>query len=117
MSARRALDIGTIDEREARGETIPPEERLAHRMSEWSEECYCAGWLSLCEYEIWDAIGRGVDWDWGQSTVPAAALAEMKALSDACGGWVIWDDANHGETFVPLSEWLPMAAGATRGEG
>ena len=32
-------------------------------------------------------------------------IAELKKLSDACRGWIIFEDGKD-ETFVPLNEWL-----------
>jgi len=39
-----------------------------------------------------------------------AEVANLRTLSDACGGWIVWDDdewdVNDGYRFVPLADWL-----------
>jgi predicted hydrolase (HD superfamily) len=84
---------------------------LARLMSEISEDRYCAGWLSGLEYELWQIV---ID---GQGRFGFGALSEMdvkdlRELSDACGGWIVYD-AEQQETFVPLDQWLTIFAAHT----
>ena len=81
---------------------------LAKRMSEISEDAYCAGWLIDLEYELWQILvdGRG---EFGFGAVTEAEIEELRELSAACGGWIVYD-AKRQETFVPLDQWLKMFA-------
>lgn len=82
-------------------------DRLAVLMAECSEDCYCAGWMSGLEFDLWGAVLRGTDFDWGQSTVKAETLAEMKRLAESCDGWPTWpDDVRGGPVLSPMSEWI-----------
>ncbi len=103
-----AIDLYEIEG--ARGETLRPVERLTLLMSEWSEECYCAGWLIDCEHVLWGMVAHGEARFWGIDRVPEDAVAKMRALSDEIGGWVAWRDGEApgfgGLEFVPMVEWL-----------
>jgi len=68
---------------------------LARAMSDYSEEMWCAGWLIDLEYILWARVLEGEQ-------------ADIKALADAAGGWIVWDDPDEGETFVPMAEWLEI---------
>lgn len=84
---------------------------LMQRMSDLSEDCYCAGWLIGCEYTLWHFVLTGPG-DWGQSRVAREDIDAMRALSEKCGGWVAWRD-DIGNVFVPLAEWLSMYTAET----
>ncbi len=84
----------------------PTQRALADQMSEISEDAYCAGWLVDLEYDLWQILIGG------QSVFGALSEPEIKQLrelSDACGGWIVYD-ADLAETFVPLPQWLTMFA-------
>jgi len=89
----------------------PMQRVLAHRMSEISEDTYCAGWLINLEYELWQSLVDGP----GEyfSAVTEAEIEELRVLSDACGGWIVWDKDRGGQTFVPLDQWLAIFAAHT----
>ena len=36
-------------------------------------------------------------------------IKQLRELSDACGGWIVYDD-DLAEIFVPLTQWLTMFA-------
>ena len=76
---------------------------LRDYMSELSEEAYCAAWLQDLEYALWSAIDRG-PFEYGRLQLSAEHIERLRALSDACGGWIRFDD-DLGEVFVPLEEW------------
>lgn len=75
-------------------------------MSDTSENHYAAGWLSECEFSFWSFVLEGPG-EWGLGTVDADTIAEMKRLSDKCGGWIAYRE-NVGRVFVPMAEWLPL---------
>jgi hypothetical protein len=80
------------------------EKQLADYMSDLSERSYCAGWMMGLEYVLWNAVVAGPR-KYGFMEITGEHIAKLKALSDSCGGWIIFDDEK-GETFVPLNEWL-----------
>jgi hypothetical protein len=53
---------------------------------------------------LWSAIIDGPR-KYGFLEITDEHIAKLKGLSDACGGWIIFDDEK-AETFVPLDEWL-----------
>ena len=59
-------------------------------MSEISEDAYCAGWLVDLEYELWriliDGHGR-----FGFAALSEDDIEALRKLSDACGGWIVYD--------------------------
>ncbi|HEV2719660.1 MAG TPA: hypothetical protein VG323_06550 [Thermoanaerobaculia bacterium] len=81
---------------------------LARLMSEISEDAYCAGWLSGLEYELWQIVidGHG---QFGFGALSETDIQDLRELSDACGGWIIYDGERQ-QTFVPLAEWQSMFA-------
>lgn len=83
-----------------------PAAALASYMSELSEECWCAGWLSGCEFALWMLANDGGG-HWGQDIVTPEAAAQLLALSEEAGGWVRWADGV-GAVFVPMDEWKEM---------
>jgi hypothetical protein len=56
------------------------------------------------EYVLWNAVNDGPR-KYGRLEIAVEHIAKLKELSDACGGWIMFDDEK-GETFVPLDEWL-----------
>jgi hypothetical protein len=81
----------------------PEEKQLADYMSDLSERAYCASWMVGLEYVLWSAV---IDCPrkYGRLDITDEHIAKLKELSDACGGWIMFDDKK-GETFVPLGEW------------
>ena len=84
----------------------PEEKRLADYMSNLSEQAYYAGWMVGLENVLWNAVVDGPR-KYGRLEITGEHIAKLKELSDACGGWIIFDDEK-GETFVPLDEWLRL---------
>jgi hypothetical protein len=82
----------------------PEEKQLADYISDLSEQAYYAGWMAGLEYILWNAVIDGPR-KYGRLEITVEHIAKLKELSDACGGWIMFDDEK-GETFVPLDEWL-----------
>ena len=78
-------------------------------MSAISERCWHAEWLDGTEFVLWKAVTGG-PLRWGQGEVSAEDIALLRRLSEAAGGWIVWDD-ERGETFLPMSEWLQLYEG------
>lgn len=94
----------------------PTAAQLADCMMEISQRCWHAGWFRELEYSLWDAIETGPR-DYGQGHITGPQIEILKALSDACGGWIFWkhetydSDGNEnfddvGPTWVPMPYWL-----------
>ena len=92
------------------------QQELYEAMSEISEDCWHAGWMTGNEHAIWDAIQNG-DRTYGQTLMDESLLATCKALSVELGGWIEWRDDEQGlpveqwgPYFVPMPEWLEKFA-------
>lgn len=91
---------------------------LADRMSEISEKCFCAGWMSGLEYVLWEStISTRRPFYYGMGEVPEQDIRILKTLSNQIDGWIYWRDdttdsalpvEEWGETFVPLDIWQRM---------
>jgi len=82
---------------------------LVNLMSDISEECYCAGWLSDCEYTLWGLKDKPES-TWGMGVVTTFDCTELRRLSAECGGWWIFDSEAGGNVFLTLAEWEPRYA-------
>ena len=83
-------------------------EDLATYMSELSELAFCASWMDSLEYTLWCFTRHGPG-QYGLLEITTEIIAKLKALSDACGGWIWWDEnADECETWVSLEKWEEM---------
>lgn len=79
------------------------------KIREISESRYATAWYIGIEFMVWDAT---------QS--PSTLLDEreaqlLRAASEACGGWVAWDNHVGDDVFVPISEWNRMCSNNEQG--
>lgn len=66
-----------------------PHRYLAAAMSDLSEECWCAGWLSSCEWDLLDRVEGRCGPQWGMSQLSPEQLDNLRSIRAACGGgWV-----------------------------
>jgi hypothetical protein len=71
-------------------------------MSEISEETWCAGWMHDLEFTLWAALcGDAAE---RRLKLTSVQVANLKALSSACQGWIVFRDDTE-ETYLPLPEW------------
>ncbi|MBX7244758.1 MAG: hypothetical protein K1X53_04625 [Candidatus Sumerlaeaceae bacterium] len=77
-------------------------------MSDLSEAAYCAGWMLGLEFALWRAITEGPQL-YGRLAISAQHISQLQALSDDCGGWIVFDDEKE-ETFMSLDEWRTFYA-------
>jgi len=82
----------------------PQQRELAVYMSELSEQAFSAGWMEGLEQALWRAVTSG-PYRYGYLTLTTAHVEKLKALSNACDGWIAFDD-NLEECFVPLGQWV-----------
>src|SRR3954468_4306066 len=85
---------------------------LAQYMSDLSETAYYAGWMDGLEFELWDAVVSGPR-VYGRLRITDEHIAELRRLSVAAGGWIVFDDDAE-EMFVPLADWQARFAGWKR---
>ena len=91
---------------------------LYDRMSDISEECYAAGWMTGNEYTLWEMVANPESpRRYGMSDVRESDLNELREISTEIGGWIRWvDDEDDpdlppeewGPVFTTMAEWLPM---------
>jgi hypothetical protein len=84
-------------------ELTDSQKALAEYMSELSEEAYFAGWMEGLEYALWKAVFEK-PFEYGYLQITEQHITELTRLSNACGGWIVFDD-DSAETFVPIDEW------------
>ena len=77
--------------------------RLA--MSAISEDCYCAGWLISLEYQLWSAVMNGPV-EAGCWNVTQSDIDRLRLLARRCGGWIVWDETQLNEAWLPIENWL-----------
>ncbi len=75
---------------------------LLAMMAGISEELWCAGWMGGLEHSLWRMVEGGPR-DYGMGEVSALDVGLLKALSDRCGGWWVYDD---GPRFLRMERWL-----------
>jgi len=89
---------------------------LYDAMSDISEDCHCAGWITGNEYNLWAALQDG-DLRYGQGEIDAEQLELVRGLSKEVDGWIIWLDDDDvpglpveqwGARFVTMAEWLDL---------
>lgn len=82
---------------------------LAVLMSSISEETMCSGWIVDNEHLIWRAVQTGNGVGDGPHDYSQESIDECKALSEICGGWIVWYDSyDRSMRFVPLGVWRYM---------
>lgn len=96
-----ALEKGRMDQYE---HLTDAQLDLYDRMSEISEDCFCASWIHDNEYNIWNAIVNG-DTSLAHPWMSPRLLRRCQLLSTEIGGWIYWTD---GPQFAPMAQWLAM---------
>jgi hypothetical protein len=75
---------------------------LYELMSDISEECWCAGWMSGTEYRLWQLVEGDPDRSWGMEKVSHGNIQLLKDLRDRSKGWWKWDE---NPEFIGLDQW------------
>jgi hypothetical protein len=81
---------------------------LADAMSSISEGAYSASWMTGLEFALWSLLVSG-ETRYGRASLKKEEVEGLRRLSEACGGWIIFDDEKE-EVFVPLADWKRMVA-------
>ena len=78
---------------------------LNRLMSDISERCWCAGWMSGNEFSLWRLMETGGG-RYGQDEVTPDEAAQLRALSNTLGEWCVWDETAPGcHAFPSLDDW------------
>jgi hypothetical protein len=104
-------------------EQIAVGELMCAAVREFSESCYCAGWYSDIEHQLWDeAILRKEDayeracvrlrklagsGSWRRPRKRSLFAEGLKLLSERFGIWFFYE-SRKGEQGIPLKNWLPI---------
>ena len=76
---------------------------LADFMSEISERCYSAGWMTNLEYVLWDTLTSGPR-KYGHDTISQSDIVELRKYSEKADSWIFFDD-DIDEIGLSISEW------------
>jgi hypothetical protein len=83
-------------------------EALLRMMSDLSEDCWCAGWMTDLEFTLWTAVETGnKDFGFGMRECD---LSRLKHLHEMAGGWWVWEKGEADNRFVTTEEWLTILA-------
>ena len=109
-----------------------PHYELCQTIRDISEECWCAGWLTGCEYSIWELLqdfrqNKPLHWgqeeDFWKSDYMIFLMQNLDKFQRQARGWWYWDDTvieefespifpghmckiTYGERFISEEEWL-----------
>jgi hypothetical protein len=82
------------------------QQALAQTMSDISEFCWFARWMSGTEYRLWRFVtDPNDDEPWGNYPIPPEYRERLSHLSETAGGWIHWRDDSGGPAFIPRTEW------------
>ena len=83
---------------------------LYKKMSEFSEDCWCAGWMMGNEYALWKIL-HGDRHDYGWGGIAYEDLEELRLLSEHANGW-IWTgpQKEYSPQLVTFTEWESILA-------
>ncbi len=97
----------------------PEAQALERLSSDISRRCLYGSWIDGVEYTLWQRLSDGPG-DFGDDAVTNAEVFELRRLSAAIDGWLVWrntEDENatkayleSGPYVVPMSEWRPLFA-------
>lgn len=80
---------------------------LYELMSDISEDCWCAGWMSGNEFSLWCLVSNpSASRQYGQRAICERDRSRLAALAKEIGGWVYWHDDEY-EPTLPRAEWGP----------
>ena len=75
---------------------------LLHKMREWSEECFSAGWMRDLEFDLWTIAINGKG-SYGSHVFSCMEANKLYGLALGARGWWRWHGKN--EEFVGLGVW------------
>lgn len=97
-----------------KGRFWPRSDALEALMSDISEDCYCAGWMTGTETTLYGIVFQGSDRHWGMGRVDPDDIVELRRLAEADGVWVKWPDESSWPVVVPLAMCPEALTGSIR---
>jgi hypothetical protein len=82
----------------------PDQRSLADAMAAISERGYSASWMDGLEFALWHLLATSKT-QYGRAEVAESTKADLRRLSERCGGWILFGAAEQ-EEFVPMKDWL-----------
>jgi hypothetical protein len=82
-------------------------------MSDLSEDYFCAGWMSDCEYALWADLTNQEIAGVKPWKITEEEKEELRLAHEVAGGWVIWSDEAGGTMFLSDEDWLKHLAART----
>ena len=80
-------------------------EVLLHRMQDFSEDCFCAGWLGGLEFLLWEVPAD--DDEVAAAQGRRKVVEECWVLAEIAGGWWVYADesvpADRGPVFITIA--------------
>jgi len=70
----------------------PEQHRLRDLISDVSERCWAASWMSDTEFEVWRLTTEGGSWGQGDVGDLAGLLARVQALAQQLDAWIVPSD-------------------------
>ena len=85
---------------------------LEQLMSDLSESCWCAGWLTECEVEIWELLAGRRQKGWGMEDRAGIHddLVQIAAMAVLAGAWIVWGPNDPDPSPVDLQAWMAVLA-------
>lgn len=82
--------------------------KLIERISEISEDCYCAGWMHDIEHVLWRVLETDKSIKYGFGSFNWQLRTELRDLARAANGWPRWfdetDDYSAGPALVSFDD-------------
>lgn len=79
-------------------------DEMLRTMREISEDCWCAGWNSRLEHDLYLRAFKGFTPSYGAGLIAQDDLDKLRRHAELTNSWWMWDDTTHGPKVVPLSE-------------
>jgi len=84
----------------------PEAMQLADFMSDISRRTSNGGWADGNEYGLWGLVKNGPRGQFEELAVNTVYFEILKTLSDACGGWIVFNEDAPPE--APRYKWIPL---------
>lgn len=84
------------------------QQELSDLISDISNEAWQAGWVTGCEYRIWDCVFGGKSQLVPSHAMTAERQDRIRELSRKIDGWIYWRDDTNCPGLDDPCEWGPV---------
>lgn len=77
---------------------------LTELMSDISQACWCATWMSSLEFDLWRIVQNGGS-HYGQDDIAPETIEKLRLLSNEIAGWITWEE---GPIYISMGAWLNL---------